>query len=1208
MQLFSRKMALVAVSLGALTALGACGDDVTVTPAPAAPVVISITPSNATINIGESLNLAVQITGGSTTSAPTLASCTSSNTAVATAAVQGSACRVTAVTSGNVTITAAASTGNAAAAGITVAPAAAAISNLTTSPTSSALAVGQSVTIVPNVVKAAASVTTTPTYSTSSSAIATVTAGGVVTAVAPGTATITVSVAGSGTGFTTTTLTAGVTITVSPAPPAIAGLTVSPTALGLPIGTTGQIVASTQAAAGVTPTITYSSSTPTVASVSGAGLVTALTAGTTQITVTASAPGTATLSASTLTATVAVTVSPQAVVSITSVTQGPTVSSYSVGNSTGDGLVMAANGQVNQPVDITNTRDQIQLAVNLTTNGQRVDSAVVFIADAAGANRRAAARQLFAGGQASSGTIGFLVNTADFTVASGAATILYPNGQRIVSVSVFTTNASGVAQEIQSAANNRQTLNFNNVDSWAIIATAPSRVAQGGRTNNTDATATRANFNWWGGPGAAGDGSFTIVPVFYTPGRTVQTVNTTMGVANGVIASGAAGATIGTAICGASINFTSASALPWTTTYGSSTAAAARQNCAGYEHPNVDTRNVPAITSAVDNFNNPAPIVTLATGYRTSTTVSLPTPLRLDYAAPSLSVTAPATQWASGVLASPYSFATNSAATDNGVGVTTTFNRSFSYFGCGIASGSAVAMTSNTAADIPECATDFTQNVYRVIVAGSDILGNANTAQSGLFAIDNIAPVIRYSVGTNSTPATPATPGAGTGSWADTTTFSASTTTGLGFAVTALPVAGDSIFAADALDERSGLTTASQLLARANQANNTGVCQRGTGTIGAAFITAPGCTLAGIGAPFSNANVDGYRRVLGQVYGSDIGIGVVTEGYYSYQVRVGDRAGNFSTLPIRKVLFNTSTPAMTGLGIPSTVTAAGPNVFTPNFTELVEGWVSNLAIGYGSGNALQDPTAATRADLLYPATLMNARFNDAILLNGNYSAGTPFSSGVNVYTNIEYASTAGAINNAAASRPDSAYSRVINVGGNPSAFFGVQLLSGNVANDATNWSSFNGNLQSWTLGTIATAWNAPANGVKALVTANTNQINSPFTRVDFYEYQTAAPLTVIGAAVAQWVYIGSVDGTATPCVSASATCPVYIADNGVTRVWTYRLTTRTNGVNGLAAGSVLTSLASGGAQRFMAVASNGTKGRVLATNPATAVSQLPTTP
>ena len=85
MSLFNRNKALVALSLGALAALGACGDDVTVPVAPAAPVVLTISPPSASMNIGESLNFAVQISGGSTTSAPTLASCTSSNTAVATA-------------------------------------------------------------------------------------------------------------------------------------------------------------------------------------------------------------------------------------------------------------------------------------------------------------------------------------------------------------------------------------------------------------------------------------------------------------------------------------------------------------------------------------------------------------------------------------------------------------------------------------------------------------------------------------------------------------------------------------------------------------------------------------------------------------------------------------------------------------------------------------------------------------------------------------------------------------------------------------------------------------------------------------------------------------------------------------------------------------------------------------------------------------------
>jgi uncharacterized protein YjdB len=97
MQLFSRNKALSVLSLGALAALGACGDDVTVPVAPAAPVVISITPPSSSLNVGESVSFAVQISGGNP--APTLASCTSSNTAVATAAVNAGASRSPALSS-----------------------------------------------------------------------------------------------------------------------------------------------------------------------------------------------------------------------------------------------------------------------------------------------------------------------------------------------------------------------------------------------------------------------------------------------------------------------------------------------------------------------------------------------------------------------------------------------------------------------------------------------------------------------------------------------------------------------------------------------------------------------------------------------------------------------------------------------------------------------------------------------------------------------------------------------------------------------------------------------------------------------------------------------------------------------------------------------------------------------------------------------------
>ena len=150
MQLFSRNKAIVALSLGAL-ALGACGDDVTVPVAPAAPITLSITPPSANMNVGEAVNFAVQISGGPSTGAPTLASCTTSSATVATAAVSGSSCRVTAIAAGNATVTATASTGQSAAASVSVAAPAAAISGLQVSPNAASVAVNQTVTIVPTV-------------------------------------------------------------------------------------------------------------------------------------------------------------------------------------------------------------------------------------------------------------------------------------------------------------------------------------------------------------------------------------------------------------------------------------------------------------------------------------------------------------------------------------------------------------------------------------------------------------------------------------------------------------------------------------------------------------------------------------------------------------------------------------------------------------------------------------------------------------------------------------------------------------------------------------------------------------------------------------------------------------------------------------------------------------------------------------------------
>ena len=509
MQLFSRNKAIVALALGAL-ALGACGDDVTVPVAPAAPTTLSITPPSATMNVGEAVNFAVQISN----TASTLASCTSSSATVATATVSGSSCRVTAIGAGNATITAAASTGQSAAASVSVVAPAPAITALAVSPSAAQLAVGSSLTVVPTVNRANSTVAVVYTYTSATASVATVSATGMVTAVAPGTTTITVTAAGTGTGFAAATLTSAATITVSDRAPGLTALQVSPATAALTVGGTQSVTASAQGPRAAAATMTYGTSAPAIATVSATGVITAVAAGTATITVTAQSTQDGAFAASSLTGLVTVTVSNPAVVSIniSALTQGPTTTSYTSANGV-SGIVSAANAQVGQAIDINNTRDQIQMTATLATNGARVDSVVAYVANPDGTSRTSVGSQSYPSGGLS-GALSLYINTADFTAdfTAGTAAVKFANGPKRISVSAF----SG-ATELQST--NSQTVNFNNVDGYASRATAPATSA----TNS-------AGQVWFGGKDSLTTrlGSATIVPVFYTAGRTLNNVTVSM--------------------------------------------------------------------------------------------------------------------------------------------------------------------------------------------------------------------------------------------------------------------------------------------------------------------------------------------------------------------------------------------------------------------------------------------------------------------------------------------------------------------------------------------------------------------------------------------------------------------------------------------------------------------------------------------------------
>ena len=206
--------------------------DVPITVAAAA--VVTMTPSSLTLQPGATGLLAVTIVGGTPT--PTLVACNSASASIATVSVSGASCRVTAVTAGNTTITATISNGQTVQAAVTVAAVGAAISGLTVLPSTPSVAVGQSVTLVPAVIRASPAVVVSYTYGSSAPAVATVSATGVVTGVAPGTAAVTITATGTGAGFTTVSLTTTVPVSVT------TGNACDPTGLSLEVGVSRSIV------------------------------------------------------------------------------------------------------------------------------------------------------------------------------------------------------------------------------------------------------------------------------------------------------------------------------------------------------------------------------------------------------------------------------------------------------------------------------------------------------------------------------------------------------------------------------------------------------------------------------------------------------------------------------------------------------------------------------------------------------------------------------------------------------------------------------------------------------------------------------------------------------------------------------------------------------------------------------------------------------
>jgi uncharacterized protein YjdB len=250
-------------------------------PPPPAPVArVTVTPASRTLEIGQTVGLAAAPldAAGNPLTGRGSAVWTSGNPAVATVNAAGV---VTAVGAGTVTITGTIeNVAGTATVTVNAPPPPAPVARVDVSG-SPALAIG-----------ATAQLTATPfdaagtrldgrpaaTWSTSSAAVATVSAAGLVTAVGAGSATITATIEG---------VNGATTITVNPPPVVTARVEVTPSSATIAIGGTRQLAAVAFDASGAARTgrsFTWTSSAPGVATVSAAGLVTAVSGGTATIT------------------------------------------------------------------------------------------------------------------------------------------------------------------------------------------------------------------------------------------------------------------------------------------------------------------------------------------------------------------------------------------------------------------------------------------------------------------------------------------------------------------------------------------------------------------------------------------------------------------------------------------------------------------------------------------------------------------------------------------------------------------------------------------------------------------------------------------------------------------------------------------------------------------------------------------------------------
>jgi CubicO group peptidase (beta-lactamase class C family) len=237
---------------------------------------VAVTPGTATVVTGGSTTLTAELRDASG-NVLTGRSITWASDAIAVATVSSTGV-VSALSAGTARITAT-SEGRSGQATITVTPPPPApVASVAVKPDTASVIAGATTTLTAELRDASGAVLTgrAVTWASDATAVATVSSTGVVSAVSVGTARITATSEGRS---------GQATITVTPPP--VASVTIAPDSLDVVLRATTQLAATARDAGGAVlggRTVNWTSANPAVATVSGSGLVTALTQGTTTIT------------------------------------------------------------------------------------------------------------------------------------------------------------------------------------------------------------------------------------------------------------------------------------------------------------------------------------------------------------------------------------------------------------------------------------------------------------------------------------------------------------------------------------------------------------------------------------------------------------------------------------------------------------------------------------------------------------------------------------------------------------------------------------------------------------------------------------------------------------------------------------------------------------------------------------------------------------